>query len=282
MIIEIEIIDLSRKYEGFLERKSRRRKIAIIFAIFWISYGIATLLAFFIRIYLLGAILFVVGYFALQLSGGLIHARWWPHETLETAAYAHLFKALKYLDLYFKEPLELYRKQAIGCLRTVILDLKYFPPIRKKYNSILLGKEFVEPINELSINLEQRVLPLILRHTNEDMKIGYDKLKGLVSLFYDPYIEGIRKCNKELEKLKVIKITEKRIRDVLLGTIGSMPGRIFISFLLGYAIISMVYLISCQALGIDFIIYVRNNLSAFISVGAVISTFIGGVLIFKK
>lgn len=93
-----------------------------------------------------------------------VEYRFWILEPSETMIFVNLYKALGLLELYSEEKES--SKLLLGkSVRNIKKAIKEIHPLwhPEKINSLLFDKEFSEPLENLSKNLENRILPRIIQ-----------------------------------------------------------------------------------------------------------------------
>jgi len=275
---------LESKFKAYKERRAHRIKIASIFATPWILYCLLIVWINFLNEGL-ATILTVIGLFAFIFSAVFVDLRFWISESSETMIFVNLYRAIDFLELCSeeKETSRLYLGKAAKHVKNVITELdELTSPEKVKINSVLFDKEYAEPLESLSENLESRILPRIIESKN--MLKMCSMLRGMAKIFGEIQkpidMNDINSLNENLKSLKEISL---KVKPTIFKTaIKSKPMILVVSAFLGFFSITIIAFFYCQLLTMDFFDFMRNNLQYILTGGAAFTALFSGVLIIKK
>lgn len=272
------------EYKAYKGRRTERIKIVIFFFVFWVLYSIVAGLFYYSNLPLVGDILIALAYLGF-IPSIIFFSRYWVSEPRETMIFVNLYKALGFLQLYSekKEVSKIYLGKAAKHVKKAITRLNRLCA-SEEINSILFDNEFCEPLETLSENLKNRILPRIVQgkkiHEMQSM------LKGLATVFGEIVrsisLNEIVSLNKILENFEEVSIREKAIKSAFKAVMMSKPMALLSSIFLGYFSVIAIIFLFCQILQMDLISFMRDNLAVVISGGAVISGMYTAVLVFKR
>lgn len=272
------------EYKAYKERRSYRIKIIIIYIVCWIPYFLLVSWIYFYVNWLFG-LLVGIGFIGFIGTAMYVEYHFWISEPNETMIFVNLYKALGLLELYSeeKESSKMLLRKATKHVKEAIK--KMYPLWHpEKMNSILFDKEFREPLENLSKNLKNRILPRIIQ--GKEIHKMQSTLRGLVKVFGEIVrpisLNQIVSLNENLESFEEVSIREKTIKSAIKTAMISKPMKLLFSIFLGYFSIVAITFFFCQSLQMDFVNFLRNNLTVVISSGAVISGIIVTVLVFKR
>ena len=275
---------IETKYKAYRERRVYRIKTATIFIICWILYG---LVGFWVQLNMQWFFSLFVVISCLGFLGSLILVGTykWIYESVETIIFVNLYKALNYLQLFSEkeEESQLYLGKAAKHLKNAISELATLST-PEKVRSVLFDKEFSDRLETLIENLQKRVLPRISQ--GSDIERMRSVLRGLAQFFGETAVpislSGIDSINENLQRLEEIPFEEISVQVTLKSMVLSTPGRIVLSFFVGFVSVYSIIFVHCQLFDVEFVDLVRGNLVNIISVATVVSGIIAGALILKK
>ena len=271
-------------YRAYQERRAYRIKNATIFLACWILYALFGIWVNLNIQWLMG--LFVtIGFLGFVASLILVGTYKWIYEPVETTIFVNLYKTLNSLQLFSgkEKQSQLYLRKAAKHLNNAISELATLSN-PEGVRSVLFDKEFGDRLENLIENLQKRVLPRISQ--GSDIEKMRSVLRGLAKFFGEigaPIsLSRIDSINESLQLLEEIPFEEISVQATLKSMVLSTPGRIMLSFFVGFIFVYSIIFAHCQLFDVNFTDLVRSNLVNIISVATVVSGIIAGALILKK
>lgn len=272
------------EYKAYRERRAQRIKIASIFAICWIPYGLLGIWAYF-NTEVFG-FLVLIGIFGFLLSHSYINSHYWISEPSEKIIFMNLYRSSELIGLCAEkndEESKLYLGKAVKHVKNVISELDKMCAA-ENINSILFDKEFVSRLEKLADNLQHRILPRIVK--SKDLPRIISVLHGLAKFFGEIQkpmsLNELDSINENLETYKEMPFRERAIKPIFKKALVSRPSQLIFSVFLGYLTITVVVWIFSQFLTMDFVEIMQSNIIGVVTGGAVLTGAIASLFRLKK
>lgn len=183
--------------------------IIIIFSIFPI---IPIVLQTFFKInlfYLMVAGLFT-GFILVNVSNYL-GKPWPPKLSINEKQFLKVFESLKDIETYQKENIDYSRFEAEKKLSKVKRKMKESQERGDSFWRALM-KENIDCLDQLKLNFEERLLPNLIKGTDEDLMIAYSIIEKFAKYLLNPTISELKELNRSLSELNPYPQEKSQIR----------------------------------------------------------------------